>query len=127
MVQQKQQEWDGSERRAPETVLIAIMNHVQESLDAHKTQIDRRFDALFNSLNSYLEKQDKLERAFLKTEDDELDIEGHYHDHYARRKWAQFKRKVQENTLSKLIEWASILFVAWAGVQLWKLILEGPK
>lgn len=126
-------EWKGEERRAPEGVIIAVMNHVQETLEAHTQKMDAKFDkvntridSLIQSITSYMNKQEVIENAFLKNKEGKPDYHGHFYDHEHRKKVYEWWQGVKEKAVVKVIEWASVTFFAWLLYTLWQAFLKGP-
>lgn len=126
--------WKGEERRAPEGVILAVMNHVQETLEHHTERMDKKFDhvdrrieALITSINSYMAKQDEIDSAFLKHMDGKPDYSGHRNDHEVRKNVALWWQGVKDKTLTKIIEWASVAICGWLFYVIWDAFLKGPK
>lgn len=126
-------EWDGKDRRAPEGVIIAVMNHVQETLDKHTVKMDEKFshvnsrlDNLMQSINSYMAKQEDIEVAFLKTKDGKPDYHGHFYDHDHRKQVAEWWGTVKDKAIVKLAEWVAVGVAGWIMYTLWEAFLKGP-
>jgi len=127
-------EWNGEDRRAPEGVIIAVMNHVQETLDRHTAKMDTKFDHvnaridnLIESISSYMDKQEDIEKAFLKTHDGRPDFHGHFYDHDHRRQLGIWWDGVKDKAITKLIEWGVVVTVGWIAINLWDAFLKGHK
>ena len=127
-------DWDGKDRRAPEGILLAVMNHVQETLDRHTEMMDKKFghlndrvDNLITSINSYMDKHSKLEKAFLEDHHGHPDLDGHRNDHFYRKEMALWWGKVKTSAFVKLVEWGTVAAVAWIAYALWAAFVKEIK
>ena len=140
--------WQGDERRAPEGVLIAVMNHVSERIEEVEKRHEERYSnleekiiSLTNSVNSWadkeplaiIEKCEKMIDEMIPTHPENPDAslhekrKEHRQAHskwiadvtYEMAKWARIREKVYE--------WAVISGIGLICLAVWKLLLEGPK
>lgn len=134
-------EWTGEERRA---IPIHVLNYVDRKLEEHIKKVDERLytistsieqseksaeerhNALINALTVSLGKIELIESAFLRNESGDPDFNGHHYEHDRRKRFSEWWEGVKDKTITKVVEWSALAFIAWALHALWEQFLKGP-
>ena len=140
-------QWGYDEQGKPlerRSIPIHILNHIDERLETHMTKVDEQFaslrlellalekksierhNQLLDLMGIQVQKQQKLEDAFIKNEHGEPDISGHFYDHDHRRQLGEWWCGVKDKAFTKVIEWGVLAFCTWVAYSLWKAFLDGP-
>ena len=145
---QKTEEWEGPERRAPEGVLIAIMNtvaeqiqHVEERHAQQYKQLDDKITHLAESITAWMDREPGAIVAECEKMIDEA-IPSHPDDPSAspaekrrehRKAHARWIENVAEEMAKwkrireKITEWAVIGVLSVISLAVWHYLINGPK
>jgi hypothetical protein len=151
--EEREKNWNGSERRS---IQVHILNYVDDRLKEHTERIEKvfhdhtgdemqrygeilnkidagqadskkRHDDVMKILVNFNTKCKSVESAFLKKPDGTPDYEGHNYDHDKRKRVAEWRAKMKDSAVLKIVEWSSVGLTAWLLHTIWEATLKGPQ
>jgi hypothetical protein len=128
-------DWEGDERRG---IPIHILNHIDDRLSEHADRVElklneiarislERHDQLVALMGVQVQKQQRIEDAFLRNEHGEPDIAGHFYDHDHRRRFGEWWEKKKDGALTKVFDAGVLAFCLWLFYTIWEAFLRGPR
>lgn len=141
--------WDGQDRRkCPESKELtehfekqvkAFYERIGERLDTQKKELDAQYSKLQDALDLHEKRMEDLmdtftahmtavNSAFLHDmETGRPDYLGHHLDHKARKTVRDWIDTQKSKILAKALEYISLAFLAWLGLQMWQRLAAGPE
>ena len=115
---------------------VALVNHIAEEMEekhelhnlitCNREDAEKRHTALIMSINSYMDKQEEMCKAFLQR-DGEPDYSGHHDDHASRKAVNDRLSKVKDEAVAHVAKTGLLAFCVWFLYIVWDSLLRGPK
>lgn len=100
-----------------------ILNCIKEL----KESSDARSEQLIAQLQRHMNRTEQVESAFPTTDNGTLDFDGHHHYHRDKSQFQKLIRRLKENTLAKVIEYASIAALVWLVMTIWQAFVKSTQ
>ena len=82
-------------------------------INAKDEHSEKRHVALLERITAYMEKQPKIETAFLNHEEGKPDFSGHYHYHRRSKDKGDKFDKLRDSVVTKVVEYIGVAIVVW--------------
>ncbi len=100
---------------------------IRDNARKNREDAERRHSALIDSITAYMSKQELIEAAFLKTAEGYPDFHGHHEDHNLRKRFADWKHTVADDTIKGTVKTLTTAIVMWLLYVIWVAFLQGPQ